>query len=160
MYPFVFKIAIRNLRYLRNKTVNTSATIKPNIQLWNWYQRQSQASSLTPELWKLFWKSVCLNFLATFSTNGSACFLISNWIGTESQRKTDHIFKRIKTESLHPRAQLYTKLKAEQDKARILKLSAAALAHQILQVASGYQKEQKCYLQCLIWKVLCKNWRM
>lgn len=55
-----------------------------------------------------------------------------SWYQTESelnlsQRKTDHIFKRIKTESLHPQAQLYAKLKAEQDKARILKLPAAAL---------------------------------
>lgn len=59
-----------------------------------------------------------------------------------SQRKTDHTFKRIKTESLHPQVQLYAKLKAEQDKARILKLPAAALTHQILQVVFGYEKEK------------------
>lgn len=42
-------------------------------------------------------------------------------------------------ECLHPQAQLHVKLKAEQDKARILKLPAAALTHQI-QVVCGFQK--------------------
>lgn len=162
LYPFVFKITLRNLSQAsQEQDSKYLVAIKLNIQLWNLSQRQNQASSLTSEWQKLFWKSVCLNFLATFRANGSTC----SWYQTESelnlsQRKTDHIFKRIKTESLYPQAQLYAKLKAEQDKARILKLPAAALTHQILQVAFGYQKEQKCYPQCLIWKALCKYWRM
>lgn len=88
------------------------------------------------------------NFLATFSTNDSVLFLVSKV--NPNYRKTGHIFKRIKTEPLQPQAQLYAKPKTEQDKARILQLPAAALTYQLLQVACGYQRDQKCYLQCIL----------
>lgn len=68
---------------------------------------------------------------------------------SESEVETDHICKRIKTEPLQSKAQQYAKAKVEQDKARILQPPAAALSSQLLQVAWCYQRDEKCYLQCI-----------
>lgn len=52
-------------------------------------------------------------------------------------------------EPLQLQAQLLAKAEAEQDKSSLLQHPAAALTFQFLQVACGYQRDQKCYLQCI-----------